>query len=172
MDPNALHKLSYGLYIVASIKDGKGNAQIANSVFQVTSDPPTLAVSLNKQNLTWEYVQASGVFTVSILCEAAPLPFIGNFGFKSGRDKDKLEGIPQITGVTGAPIVTEHTVAYLEGKVVGQLDVGTHTIFVGEVVGGEMLTTDKCMTYEHYHEVKRGTTPKTAPSYVPPQKSA
>jgi len=169
MNTRALHKLSYGLYIVSSVKDGKANAQIANSVFQITSEPPTLAVSLNRNNLTWEYVRASGVFVISILCEAAPLPFIGNFGFKSGRNADKLAGISQQTGVTGAPIITDHTTAYLEARVTQQLDVGTHTIFIGEVVGADLLTEEKCMTYEHYHEVKRGTTPKSAPSYVPPQ---
>jgi len=172
MNPKALHKLSYGLYIVASVKDGKANAQIANSVFQITSDPPTLAVSLNQGNLTCEYVKASGVFTVSILCESAPLPFIGNFGYKSGRDADKLAGISQQTGVTGAPIITDHTTAYLEAKVTQQIDVGTHTIFIGEVVGADTLTEEKCMTYEHYHEVKGGTTPKAAPSYLPPQPAA
>jgi flavin reductase (DIM6/NTAB) family NADH-FMN oxidoreductase RutF/rubredoxin len=172
MNTTALHKLSYGLYIVSSIKDGQANAQIANSVFQITSDPPTLAVSLNQQNLTCEYVKASGVFTVSVLCETAPLPFIGNFGFKSGRDADKLAGISQQTGVTGAPIVTDHTTAYLEAKVSQQIDIGTHTIFIGEVVGADLLTEEACMTYAHYHEVKRGTTPKTAPSYVPPQPEA
>jgi flavin reductase (DIM6/NTAB) family NADH-FMN oxidoreductase RutF/rubredoxin len=169
MNPSALHKLSYGLYIVASVKDGQANAQIANSVFQITSDPPTLAVSINRGNLTWEYIKSSGVFTVSVLCESAPLPFIGNFGFKSGRGADKLAGISQQTGVTGAPIITDHTTAYLEAKVSHHLDVGTHTIFVGELVGADLLTEEKCMTYEHYHEVKRGTTPKSAPSYVPPQ---
>ena len=172
MNPKALHKLSYGLYIVSSVKDGQANAQIANSVFQITSEPPTLAVSLNRQNLTCEYVKSSGVFAVSILCETAPLPFIGNLGFKSGRDADKLAGIQQRTGITGAPIITDHTTAYLEAKVSQQIDVGTHTIFIGEVVGADLLTEEKCLTYEHYHEIKRGTTPKTAPSYLPPQPEA
>jgi len=62
MNLNALHKLSYGMYIVASRKGDKLNGQIANTVFQITSEPPTVAVSINKQNLTHEYIKVSKVF--------------------------------------------------------------------------------------------------------------
>ena len=93
MNLQALHKFSYGLYVVCSKKDGKVNGQIANTVFQVCSEPPIIAAALNKQNLTNEFVSISKVFTVSILSQDTPLSFIGNFGFKSGRDIDKFEGI-------------------------------------------------------------------------------
>lgn len=166
MNPSALHKIGYGLYIVSSVKGDRFNGQIANTVFQITSEPPTLAVSINRQNLTHEYISESGVFSASVLCEAAPLNYIGNWGFKSGRDTDKFEGVEYKVGTTGAPVVTEHAVAYYEAKVTGKLDVGTHTIFIGEVVEAEILTDEVCMTYAHYHDVKRGATPKTAPSYI------
>jgi len=170
MNLKSLHKLSYGLYVVTSKKGDKLNGQIANSVFQVTSEPPTIAVSINKNNLTWEYIKDSGAFAVSVLCIDTPLSFIGRFGFKSGRDINKFEGINYKFGETGAPIVTDNTVSYLEARVTKEIDVGTHTIFIGEVVAGEVLSELKCMTYEYYHEVKRGTTPKTAPSYVAERK--
>lgn len=48
MDLKALHKISYGMYVISSIKNGKLNGQIANTVFQITSEPPTIAVSINK----------------------------------------------------------------------------------------------------------------------------
>jgi len=170
MNLKSLHKLSYGLYVVTSKKGDKLNGQIANTVFQVTSEPPTIAVSINKNNLTWEYIKDSGAFAVSVLCVDTPLSFIGRFGFKSGRDINKFEGINYKFGETGAPIVTDNTVSYLEARVTKEVDVGTHTIFIGEVVAGEVLSELKCMTYEYYHEVKRGTTPKTAPSYVAERK--
>ena len=170
MNLKSLHKLSYGLYVVTSKKGDKLNGQIANSVFQVTSEPPTIAVSINKKNLTWEYIKDSGVFAVSVLCVDTPLSFIGRFGFKSGRDTNKFEGINYKFGETGAPIVTDNAVSYLEARVTKEMDVGTHTVFIGEVVAGEVLSELKCMTYEYYHEVKRGTTPKTAPSYVAERK--
>lgn len=170
MNLNALQKLGYGMYVVGSHKGDKLNAQIANTVFQITSEPPTVAVSINKQNLTNEYIKASGVFAAAILCQATPLPFIGGFGFKSGRDGDKLKGVSYKIGRTGAPIVTDHATAYLEAEVIQSVEVGTHTIFIGKIVAAEVLTEDTCMTYEYYHQVKRGTTPRTAPSYIPPEK--
>lgn len=170
MNLNALHKLSYGMYIVASHKGEKLNGQIANTVFQITSEPPTVAVSINKQNLTHEYIKASQVFSASILCQATPLPFIGGFGFKSGRDTDKLQGKDYKVGITGSPIFLDNATAYLEAEVIRDVDAGTHTIFIGKVVAAEILTEDPCMTYEYYYQVKRGTTPKTAPSYIAKEK--
>jgi len=166
MNPKALHSLSYGLYIVGSRKGDKINAQIANTVIQVCSEPPTIAVTINKGNLTHEFIKASRVFAVSVLCQDAPLSLIGNFGFKSGRDSNKFDGVNYKLGETKSPIVLEHTVAHMEAKVVNEVDVGTHTIFIGELAAAEVLTEDEPMTYAHYHQVKRGTTPKTAPSYV------
>jgi len=166
MNLKALHNLSYGLYVVASEKQGKLNAQIANTVFQVTSDPPTIAVSINKQNLTHECISVCKVFTVSILSQETPLSFIGHFGFKSGREVDKLKDVNYKLGEAKAPIVLDHSVAYLEARVINQLDVGTHTIFIGELVGADVLREGEPMTYAYYRQVKRGTTPKTAPSYI------
>jgi len=166
MNPKALHKLGYGLYVVSSRKGDRLNGQIANTVFQVTSEPPIIAVSINKNNLTHEFIKESRVFTASILSQDTPLSFIGHFGWKSGRDIDKLEGINYKVGDTQAPVVLEHAVAYLEARVIEELDVGTHTIFIAELVGADVLREDEPMTYAYYHQVKRGTTPKTAPSYI------
>ena len=170
MDLHALHQISYGLYIVGSKKDNRINAQVANTVIQVCSEPPTISVAINKVNLTHEFIEDSGVFTASVLCEEAPLSLIGKFGFKSGRDVDKFLGVDYKLGMTGAPVVLEHAVAYLEAKVINKADAGTHTIFIGELVDAEVLTKEEPMTYAHYHKVKRGTTPKTAPSYIEERK--
>jgi len=170
MNLNALHKIGYGMYIVGSHKGEKLNGQVANTVFQITSEPPTVAVSINKSNLTHEYIKASQVFSASVLCQATPLPFIGGFGFKSGRDVDKLKGVNYKIGQTGSPIFLDNTTAYLEAEVIQDVDVGTHTIFIGRIVAAEILTEDPCLTYEYYHLVKRGTTPKTAPSYIAKEK--
>ena len=170
MNLKALYKLGYGLYVVSSIKGSRRNGQIANTVFQISSEPPTIAVSINKNNLTHQFIKESKVLAVSALSQDTPLSFIGRFGFKSGRDIDKLDGINYKIGETGAPVVTEHTLAYLEAKVNKEVDVGTHTIFIGELVGAEVIKEGEPMTYAYYHQVKRGTTPKTAPSYVEEKK--
>jgi len=170
MNLKALYKLGYGLYVVCSRKGNKLNGQIANTVFQITSEPPTIAVSINKNNLTHEFIKESKVLAVSVISQDTPLPFIGHFGFKSGRDIDKLEGISYRTGETQAPVVTDNALAYLEARVIQEVDVGTHTIFIGELVGADALREGEPMTYAYYHQVKRGNTPKTAPSYIEEKK--
>jgi len=166
MNLKVLRNCTYGLYVIGSQKGDRLNGQIANTVFQVTSEPPTIAVSINKQNLTHEFISESRVFTASILTQDTPLSFIGHFGFKSGREADKFKDVKYKLGETKAPIVLDHSLAYLEAKVIHQVDVGTHTIFIGEVVGADVLGEGEPMTYAYYHQVKRGTTPKTAPSYI------
>jgi len=166
MNLKVLRNCTYGLYVIGSQKGDRLNGQIANTVFQVTSEPPTIAVSINKQNLTHEFISESRVFTASILTQDTPLSFIGHFGFKSGREADKFKDVKYKLGETKAPIVLDHSLAYLEAKVIHQVDVGTHTIFIGEIVGADVLGEGEPMTYAYYHQVKRGTTPKTAPSYI------
>jgi flavin reductase (DIM6/NTAB) family NADH-FMN oxidoreductase RutF/rubredoxin len=169
MDKAAFYKLSYGLYIVSSIKDDKCNGQICNTAFQVTSEPPTIAVGINKQNLTHEYIQASRKFAVSIISKSTPMQFIGTFGFKCGRDINKFENVKFRLGETGVPIVLDHTIAYIEAEVVNEMDCGSHTIFVGQVRDCGILNADEePMTYAYYHDVKRGKSPKTAPTYQAP----
>lgn len=166
MNTKALHKIGYGIYVVTSRKGEKLNGQIANTVFQITSQPPTIAVSINKDNLTHQFIKKSRGLAASVLRQATPLPFIGRFGFKSGRDIDKLDGVDYKIGVTKAPVVIENAVAYLEAKVTKEVDMGTHTIFIGDVAGADVLTDEECMTYDYYHKVKRGKTPQAAPSYI------
>jgi len=172
MDLKALYNCSYGLYVISSRKGDRLNGQIANTVFQLTSDPPTIAVSINKQNLTHEFITESKVFAASILSRDTPLSFIGHFGFKSGKEVDKLKDVNYKFGETKSPIVLDHTLAYLEANVINQVDVGTHTIFIGELVGADVLKEGEPMTYAYYHQVKGGTTPKTAPSYIEERKEA
>lgn len=166
MNTKSFQKIGYGVYIICSKSGEKINGQIANTAFQVTSEPATVAISINKLNLTHEYIKSSKVFSISILAKTAPMTLIGQFGFKSGRDTNKFEGINYKIGVTGAPIILDQTVSCIEAKVVNEMDCGTHTIFLGEIVDCEVLADTEPMTYAYYHEVKGGKSPKTAPTYV------
>jgi ferric-chelate reductase [NAD(P)H] len=166
MNTRALHKLSCGIYVVTSTKDGRLNGQIANTVIQVSAEPPIIAVSINRNNLTWEFIKSSGIFAVSALCEDTPLAFIGRFGFHSGRETDKFEGVDYRIGQTGTPIVLDNAVAFMEARVTQETDVGTHTIFVGQVVDADIINDKTCLTYEHYHQIKGGKTPRAAATYI------
>ncbi|MBP8986089.1 MAG: flavin reductase [Syntrophobacterales bacterium] len=168
----ALHKISYGLYVIGATRDGELNGQIANTVIQVTSTPATIAVSINKENLTHSFISDSGNFSVSILAQSAPMELIGRFGFKSGRETKKFEGVSYRRGESGVPILLDHTIAVIEVSVKQQLDCGTHTIFVGEVLDCDIVADGPCMTYDYYHNVRGGKSPKAAPTYQQDQPKA
>lgn len=166
-DRRAFRDLSYGLYIITSRDGDRLNGQIVNTVIQVTSDPPRVAVIVNKQNLTHEFISKSGLFGVSVLDESAPMTFMGLFGFRSGRDVDKLSQVQFKIGVTGCPLVLDHALSVLEAKVIDQIDLGTHTIFIGDTVNAEVLKEGRPLTYRYYHEFLKGKAPATAPTYNP-----
>ena len=62
LDTSVLNLLSYGMYVVAAKSGDQLNGQIVNTVFQITSSPPRVAVSINKENLTHEFITKSGIF--------------------------------------------------------------------------------------------------------------
>jgi flavin reductase (DIM6/NTAB) family NADH-FMN oxidoreductase RutF len=107
---------------------------------------------------------------VSVLNEDATLPFIGKFGFRSGRKENKFKDAKFIVLDSGCPIVLDYAICYLEAKVIGKLDCGTHTLFLGEMTESKILAAGTPMTYAYYHLTKRGTTPATAPTFIKKEK--
>ncbi|MHC2994700.1 MAG: flavin reductase [Candidatus Atribacteria bacterium] len=166
VDLRVLYNISYGVYIISSKKEDRINGQIANTVFQITSEPATIAISINKKNFTHGFINKSKVFAVSVLEQEVDMKFIGRFGFKSGRDEDKFKGVNYKIGVTGSPIIMENTIAYIEAEIIKAIDAGTHTLFIGKVVDAENIKKAKPLTYDYYHQVKKGISPKTAPTYI------
>ncbi len=164
IDMKALFSMTYGMYIVSTGFDGKLNGQTANAVMQITADPISITTCLNKANLTTEMIQKSKIFSVSILEFDVPMTFIGRFGFKSGRDIDKFEETKYILGDTGAPMVTDWSIASFEANVTNTVDLSTHILFVGEVVSAKFIKEALPLTYADYHRVKKGKSPDTAPT--------
>jgi len=165
IDRSVFRNLSYGLYIVTSRDEDRINGQIVNTVIQVTSEPPRIAVIINKKNFTHELIVKSKIFSTSVLEESTPMTFFGPLGFRSGRDMDKLSNISFKEGVTGCPLVTEHALSVLEAEVINQIDLGTHTVFIGNVVSSEVLKEGPPLTYQYYHQVLKGKSPPNAPTY-------
>ena len=163
----SLFNFSYGMYIISSKNDGKFNGCIVNTVFQITPEPPMIAVSVNKKNLTNEYIAESKVFVVSVLAEETPLEFIGRFGFRTGRDIDKFERVNCKTGQSGVPIVLDNAVGFIEAEVTDAINVETHTLFIGRITACQTIDESKVpMTYNYYRDVKNGRTPRTAATYI------
>lgn len=163
----ALYKISYGLYIVTSGDRNQGNGFVSNTVFQVTSQPQRFAVCCNKDNYSASFIQQFKAFAISILAQDTSAELIGKFGYKSGREMNKMTDVKVIFKETNVPIVLDSSLAFFECKLVDVFDVGTHWIFIGELVSAEIVDdTGEPLTYAYYREVKKGFSPKNAPTYI------
>lgn len=160
-----LFKVTYGMYIVGSRSGDRLNGLIINTVNQVTSSPPRVSVTISRNNLTHDYIMESRVFSISILKKDTPMKFIGKWGFRSGRDIDKFEGANYRIGETGAPIVLENVIGYMDLRLVDCMEVQTHTIFIGEVVGSGIIEDSEPLTYNYYRDIKGGHSSRLAPTY-------
>lgn len=106
MDNTVLYNLTYGLYVVGAMDDNRPVGCIINTCFQVTSQNPILAISLNKNNFTLQAIQKTKRFSLSIIAEESNCSVITTFGFQSSRTVDKYadygvemtDGIPAVKG--------------------------------------------------------------------------
>lgn len=169
MNYKAFHKLSYGLYIIATEHKGVKAGYIGNTAFQITSHPSQIAISSHKDNFSTQKIIDSKKFSISVLRQEVETSLIGKFGFMSGEEVDKFKGVNTITAATGAPIVTESCVAWFDCKVLNTVDVGTHILIIGEVLESELLSNEEVLTYEYYHRKYKMLAPQNAPTYIEPQ---
>jgi flavin reductase (DIM6/NTAB) family NADH-FMN oxidoreductase RutF/rubredoxin len=167
MNFETFFNVTYGLYIISSRDNERLNAHISNTVFQVTATPPQIAICSNKDNLTTDFIIKSKVFSISIIQQEVDLQFIGKFGFKSGKTFNKFENTTYKTGLSGAPIVLDNTIGYIDCKVNNSIDVGSHIVFIADVIDAEIIHTEnKPLTYDYYRNVIKGVSPKNAPTYI------
>ena len=152
MDKTALFRLSYGLFVLTAREGDKDNGCIINTCTQLTDEPLQIQITVNKQNLTHDMIKNTGVFNVSILTEEATFWIFQHYGFQSGRDVDKFENLPDVRTPNGIRYVGGCTNAVISGKVVSTVDCGSHTLFVAEVTGAQVLSNDRSMTYQYYFD--------------------
>lgn len=164
MNKNAFTKLSYGVYVISTWDNGRATGCTANSVMQITSEPATIAVSINHDNYTNGCIKETERFAISILSEESDPLIIGTFGFQSGRDCDKFKNINSENH--GFMPIVKDSCAYITCKVVDKMETATHTIFLGEVEDADILDAKTPMTYAYYHNVIKGKSPKNAPTYI------
>jgi ferric-chelate reductase [NAD(P)H] len=158
--------LSYGVYIVGSCLEARPNAMIVNSVVQVTARPEKIAVCVNKESLTREYILKSGFFTIQAIKEGADMVFIGNFGFRTGRNFDKFVKYKFKLTQNNLPAILENTLDIFEIKTEQTVDLNTHTMFIGDVISAEVLSEEgNPLTYNYYQTVMRGKTPRGATTF-------
>lgn len=165
LDKKALYQISSGLYLVSSKNEGHQAGCIINTLMQVTSKPVQVSITINKENDTTDTILKSNVFHVTALASNVDMNVIATFGFQSSKEIDKFQPFETKYDTLDNPYIEEGMNASFACKVVHTLDVGSHIIIVGEVVESESLSQENSMTYAYYHDVKKGTSPKNAPTY-------
>ena len=166
MDQKALFPFSYGVYIIAAQEKNNFSGCIINTATQITAEEyPKLIVAINKEHYTHQLIHKAKKANISVLSQNAPFELIGRFGFRNGREYNKLKNSEYKIGKNQMPIITEHAVSYIECDVLEEIDCNTHTIFILEMKEGEKLIEEPAMTYEYYHTVLKGFTPKKASTY-------
>lgn len=155
MDKKAIYNLSYGVFMVSTKAGEVANGCITNTCIQVASNPVRIAISVLNSNYTCDLIKESGIFAVSILDNDCTFETIKHFGFQSGRDVDKFENITPPTDCNDVPYLGWQSCAVISGKVVEQYDLGTHTLFIAEVVDAKVLSDKEPITYAKYqNEIK------------------
>ncbi len=155
MDKKAIYNLSYGVFMVSTKADEVANGCITNTCIQVASNPVRIAISVLNSNYTCDLIKESGIFAVSILDNDCTFETIKHFGFQSGRDVDKFGNITPPTDCNDVPYLGWQSCAVISGKVVEQHDLGTHTLFIAEVVDAKVLSDKEPITYAKYqNEIK------------------
>ncbi len=154
MDNKVMYSLSYGLFVLSARRGDRDNGCITNTCIQVTAKPNRVVVAINKDNYTHDMVKETGRFTVSVLSEKADFSLFQRFGYQSGRDVDKFAGFEDhiVRTGDGVPYITQGTNAWLSCKVVSATDLGTHTLFLADVLDGAFLSDDPSVTYAYYQQ--------------------
>ena len=151
MDKKAMYKLSYGLFILTAREGEKDNGCVINTAIQAASTPNQISVCVNKANFTHDMIMRTGAFTISVISQKASFDLFKHFGFQSGKNVNKFADFKDCKrGENGIFYITQGTNAFISIKVEKTEDLGSHTMFVGEITDMEVLSDDTSATYEYY----------------------
>jgi flavin reductase (DIM6/NTAB) family NADH-FMN oxidoreductase RutF len=174
IDPAAMFKLSYGLFLLTAKDGSKDNGCIINTVIQITSTPVRISIALNKANYTHEMIVKTGEFNISVLTEGTPFSVFERFGFSSGRDKDKFEGCEcnersadEVRTANGLRYAPKYSNCVISAKVIDSNDYGTHTVFVADVTQSIVLSNERSLTYQYYFDnIKPKSQPQKKKGFI------
>ncbi len=152
LDPKALYQIGYGLYVLTTRDGRKDNGCIVNTVMQITSTPPLIAVGVNKQNYTCGLIQKTRALNINTLTEGTPFEVFRHFGYQSGRDVDKFAGSSPERSGNGLVILPHHSKGFLSLAVEREMDLGSHILFLCTPTEGRLLSDEEAVTYSYYQK--------------------
>ena len=161
MNTKALYNLTYGVYLLSAKENGKDNACVINTAVQVANNPTRISIAAIKGNLTHDMILATGKCNLSALSVDAPFSLFEHFGMKSGRNVDKFATFSDVArSENGLLYLTKYSTAFLSLNVVESYDLGSHTLFIGELVDAETLENAENCTYGYYQTVIKASATK------------
>jgi flavin reductase (DIM6/NTAB) family NADH-FMN oxidoreductase RutF len=131
------------LCLIGSRAGEEWNGMTQSWISQVSMDPVLIAISVDATAVTNRLIRDGGSFTVNLWDQADTRVFV-KFSKPAVKEGDTLNGRPVRTGMTGAPIF-EEAVAFIDCRVVQTIELGSHDLFIGEIVDAG------------FHEGKEGT---------------
>lgn len=127
-------KIPTALALVGSAADGERNAMTTSWITQLSMEPVLIGISVDNDAVTHRLISASSAFTVN-LWDADDTRVFVKFSKPAIDDGETLNGRPVHTATTGAPVFDE-AIAWIDCRVHRSIDLGSHTLFVGEMVDG------------------------------------
>ena len=163
MNNQALFNLTYGVYVLSARQNDQDNACIINTAVQVANSPTRISVAVNKGNLTHDMILATGQLNISVISEDAPFELFQRFGMQSGRDVNKFDDFKYVKrSENGLYYLDKYVNAFMSLKVLESFDLGSHTLFIGEFVDGEVLSEVPSCSYGYYQTNIKTAPPKEA----------
>ena len=151
-DLTALFKIGYGLYVVTSNDGKRDNGIVVNAITQLTNTPNKIGVTINKESYSHHIIKQTGIMNVNCLSVDAPFSVFENFGFKSGRNADKFEGITPLRSDNKLAFLDKYINSFISLKVEQYVDLGTHGMFICSVTEARVISDKETMTYNYYLE--------------------
>lgn len=155
-----MRRIASSVAVITTAHDGHLHGMTATAVTSVSAEPPRLLIVVNRSTRSHPLITASRIFVVNILADSQRS--LGEHFARKGDNQ--FEGIAFDLGPSGSPIIRD-AAAHLECTLVSETDMGTHTIFVGQVVGGGVSGSNPLL----YHDgAYKAVTPRVSHHEIAP----
>lgn len=143
-----------GVTVVSAVYQGMQHGMTVSSFTSVSLEPPLVLVSLERGRTTHSLVKHSGYFGVSVLRNNTS-PISDLFAGRHTEDDNRFAGLDTFNLISDIPLLAGCLAAF-DCRVVTSIEAGTHTIFIGEVIGVMHSTSGSPLIYfnQAYHQIK------------------
>ena len=151
---SALSSMTTGIYILTTSYEDIINGMIVSWATQISYEPPLVLVAVHPKRYTHGLILKSRSFALNILSTGQKY-LVSRF--KDPEISNRFSGIKWRKGKTGSPILNE-CIAFLDCRLVNTYEPGNHTLFIGEIIDGDINSTEKPLSNIEYGKSYLGNT--------------